>query len=248
MAHRRAAGCIPAAEARERRRAEKLTEKKCKRCALVKPRAEFPKTGRICRACWWSYEKERRGIKGRPPSKALRVWTLRPVREVRPREATSHRPVVLKAARYPPDIDGCRECRRCQKLKPFHKYRPLYTSVTPGLFRRVCTACISRKQGAKNPAKARNFQQRRLAIKRQGWVDPDSWQAVIEFYGGLCAYCRVAPWEQQDHVRALARGGQHTISNVVPACAACNSRKNCRTWEPSPRHPFMPALEAEVSA
>jgi 5-methylcytosine-specific restriction enzyme A len=45
---------------------------------------------------------------------------------------------------------------------------------------------------------------------------------------GVCYYCeqKVAPKELTlDHVVPLVRGGQSARGNCVPACKACNSRK-----------------------
>ncbi len=54
------------------------------------------------------------------------------------------------------------------------------------------------------------------------------WVGVVAAYAGRCAYC-AAPWEHLDHVVPISRGGRHELGNVVPACAACNLRKNKRT-------------------
>lgn len=51
--------------------------------------------------------------------------------------------------------------------------------------------------------------------------------ALIEEFNGLCGYCS-APWEHLDHYIPLARGGSHTIDNLVPACAACNLSKGSK--------------------
>lgn len=80
---------------------------------------------------------------------------------------------------------------------------------------------------------------KRRAAKAAGWVDPDSWQAVLAFYRYGCAYCDADHWDQQDHCKPLSRGGAHHISNVAPSCAACNYRKGTRTAYPKRRHPFM---------
>ena len=87
---------------------------------------------------------------------------------------------------------------------------------------------------AKHPLGAK-----RRAAKAAGWVDPDSWQAVLAFYRYSCALCHVDHWDQQDHIVPLSRGGKHTISNVMPLCARCNYLKNTRTIWPKRRHPFM---------
>ncbi|MFF4021460.1 HNH endonuclease [Nocardia elegans] len=45
-----------------------------------------------------------------------------------------------------------------------------------------------------------------------------------------CVYCS-GPFEHLDHATPIARGGAHSLENVVPACAACNESKYNRTAE-----------------
>ncbi len=87
---------------------------------------------------------------------------------------------------------------------------------------------------------------KRRAVKAAGGVDSDTWAAICDFYrdaSGLvrCAYGCGRPATQQDHVMAIARGGKHEASNVVPIDARCNFVKGTRTWSPARRHPFMEA-------
>lgn len=51
---------------------------------------------------------------------------------------------------------------------------------------------------------------------------------VFTRWGGRCVYCE-APAEHLDHVQPLSRGGRDLLSNVVPACAACNLDKGARS-------------------
>ena len=78
---------------------------------------------------------------------------------------------------------------------------------------------------------------KRREAKREP-LDPDMMQAVIDWYGGHCAYCRVRVATQMDHVEPIAHGGKHTISNVVPACEPCNTRKGTLHWLPERMHPY----------
>jgi 5-methylcytosine-specific restriction endonuclease McrA len=97
-----------------------------------------------------------------------------------------------------------------------------------------------RSPKARKPIRSRvTLGAKRRAAKAAGWVDPDSWVAVLIFYDWSCAYCRTRLWQQQDHCVPLSRGGAHHISNVVPSCARCNYRKGTRTAWPKTRHPFM---------
>lgn len=53
------------------------------------------------------------------------------------------------------------------------------------------------------------------------------WQRLVRRYRGCCAYCGVkAEPVYMDHVVPLARGGRHSIGNVLPVCFYCNSTKH----------------------
>jgi 5-methylcytosine-specific restriction endonuclease McrA len=54
---------------------------------------------------------------------------------------------------------------------------------------------------------------------------------MLNAYGHCCVYCgRKMQRLTQDHITPLSRGGNHTKSNIVPACRSCNSKKG--TGEP----------------
>lgn len=60
-------------------------------------------------------------------------------------------------------------------------------------------------------------------------------------YASLCQYCEKLLEEGQhsiDHVFPLSRGGPNTLSNVVLACRACNSKKHSG----APLRPVFPLL------
>lgn len=56
---------------------------------------------------------------------------------------------------------------------------------------------------------------------------PMTRRAVLDRDAHQCAYCGVRA-DTIDHVRPRSRGGQHTWTNVVAACARCNHRKGDR--------------------
>lgn len=59
------------------------------------------------------------------------------------------------------------------------------------------------------------------------------WEMVKLLYGFRCAYCGCTPAVlHQEHVVPLSRGGNHTLSNIVPACGSCNARKHLSIWLP----------------
>jgi HNH endonuclease len=58
------------------------------------------------------------------------------------------------------------------------------------------------------------------------------WRAILEEYDYRCAYCGISGvLLHREHMTPLCRGGSHTRSNVVPACAPCNFRKGRMTFE-----------------
>lgn len=55
------------------------------------------------------------------------------------------------------------------------------------------------------------------------------WDAIKAAHDYRCAYCGERPDVLTvDHVVPLAKGGNHTASNVVPACSHCNYSKGAR--------------------
>lgn len=64
----------------------------------------------------------------------------------------------------------------------------------------------------------------------QGAFTTSQWGSRLLQYGRRCAYCQdeQAPVEIE-HVVPLSRGGSNYITNVVPACRACNQEKGTLT-------------------
>lgn len=65
------------------------------------------------------------------------------------------------------------------------------------------------------------------------------WREIKAAYGYRCAYCGRKPRTlEQEHITAIAKGGDHTVMNVVPACLPCNRRKGAG----EPLVPVQPLL------
>jgi 5-methylcytosine-specific restriction endonuclease McrA len=95
--------------------------------------------------------------------------------------------------------------------------------------------------GAEN-LEARAFRERERAARKAGAAVADftlaDWRALKAQYLGRCAYCGEVPRIMtQDHVVPLAKGGDHTRANIVPACVPCNSAKG--TGPAPPFHPMF---------
>jgi 5-methylcytosine-specific restriction endonuclease McrA len=78
-----------------------------------------------------------------------------------------------------------------------------------------------------NPERKRGYLRQRRARLRgdAGQITAAEWQAVLAAYHHCCAYCGASGPLEQDHVIPVARGGRHTMHNVVPACRSCNATK-----------------------
>lgn len=72
----------------------------------------------------------------------------------------------------------------------------------------------------------------------------EDWELVMRAWGARCAYCGQDELQAgtlgRDHVIPLSEGGAHTLSNIVPACASCNSRKGAG---PAPAFAIQPSSE-----
>lgn len=83
-----------------------------------------------------------------------------------------------------------------------------------------------------NPHLVAARQKRRRARKNGAPVNDlthQDWIAIQEAYEHKCAYClrRFKGKLTQEHITPLSKGGSHTLSNIVPACRNCNSKKAC---------------------
>ncbi|HEY2416429.1 MAG TPA: HNH endonuclease [Steroidobacteraceae bacterium] len=69
-----------------------------------------------------------------------------------------------------------------------------------------------------------------LVVKRryQQTLIAAEWKVIVRAAKGRCYYCQEKTKLTLDHVIPLSKGGQHTKTNVVPACQPCNSKKNDR--------------------
>lgn len=82
----------------------------------------------------------------------------------------------------------------------------------------------------KHPENEKLTQQRRKANLLKTKINDfkvSEWMELLAEYNYSCAYCnKHFDKLTQDHIIPLTRGGNHTKSNIVPACNSCNCRKN----------------------
>lgn len=73
----------------------------------------------------------------------------------------------------------------------------------------------------------RNRRAREKGVKVRDFT-PAQWEEVQAEWDHRCAYCGNRKRLTVDHVTPISKGGQHTKSNIVPACQSCNSKKGDR--------------------
>ena len=79
-----------------------------------------------------------------------------------------------------------------------------------------------------NPERMRVVRLRRKGrIRGQSYLFTEKdWRRLVARYRGCCAYCGERAPLQREHVIPLCLGGSHSVGNILPACAPCNSRKH----------------------
>ena len=93
-----------------------------------------------------------------------------------------------------------------------------------------------REYRAANRDAIRALNNRRKAMYRAVEVNDltsAEWVKIIASHDGRCVYCGDQPERiTMDHVVPISKGGNHTASNVVPACGPCNSSKSANDPPP----------------
>jgi len=77
-------------------------------------------------------------------------------------------------------------------------------------------------------------------LAAEGHYSLAEWLALLERYGHRCGYCGAVGKLEPDHRVPLSRGGSNWISNIIPACRRCNTRKRTA---PETEYPGVPALQ-----
>lgn len=83
------------------------------------------------------------------------------------------------------------------------------------------------KWSKNNPDRQAAIYARRSFRRRGGRVYQVTLCEIAKMYQMPCTYCG-APAEHIDHIIPLARGGEHRIGNLTPACASCNLSKGAK--------------------
>lgn len=205
--------------------------KACAKCGEQKLLTEFyPNKKRVrsaCKACCAKYARER---VGQPPTSQPR--TCIKCNKLKPAEQFD------VSRRY---AGGrVRECKVCRAARVKSHWPGYYQSRRAELLEAACLHWRANREAvnatrrirhAKCPAKRRNENhKRRSRIGGAAGFTPHEWKALVERFGGCCAYClRQSESLTVDHLDPISRGGAHELTNIVPACLSCNVSKGDRS-------------------
>lgn len=90
---------------------------------------------------------------------------------------------------------------------------------------------VGKSWATRNPDAVRAIRRRRRALVSGAPINDftaTEWLVLQVCFGHRCAYCDAHKRGEltQDHIVPLSKGGAHTLSNIVPACKSCNSKKH----------------------
>lgn len=102
------------------------------------------------------------------------------------------------------------------------------------------TRAYSKKYYKQHPEgfAVRRLRRRARLVAAEGEFTETEWVAKFGSYNKCCAYCGSKKKIHKHHVKALAAGGSNWISNLVPACQACNLSIGVKYVEPCPPGSF----------
>lgn len=130
-----------------------------------------------------------------------------------------------------------RQCRKCGEWKPFDDFKSSGRKDANGVIYRLhvckpCAAAARRREYRQDPVKrAKQIISAMNAHPRCNGKRVEMQPAIDLLLGATeCHYCGLPNTRgvlfSLDHKVPIARGGAHSLENLVPACEHCNLAKN----------------------
>jgi 5-methylcytosine-specific restriction endonuclease McrA len=130
--------------------------------------------------------------------------------------------------------DGlCPECKECAKLRSKERYKKEGDKLRrqmAGQRKRDYEHRISIERASRQRRKEeqRPLKNARQSIRNRvvyGTIYLLDKKKIAKLYNQPCSYCGGTENISLDHVVPIARGGNHSIGNLMPLCRSCNSSK-----------------------
>lgn len=133
-------------------------------------------------------------------------------------------------------VPTSKQCNKCREVKPLGAFYRRSASLDGR--QAHCKPCSNRtadEYAAAHPeftrAKTARRRARKLGATPELFTSAELYALWAEADAWACVFCG-APWAHQEHFVPLARGGDHALGNIWPACADCNLTKSDRDpWE-----------------
>lgn len=202
-------------------------EKRCPRCGLIKPRADFYASKKAsdglagyCKECTKASANE--WDKAHPAEKAARdhrQYERNPERRRKTRE---------RLDRWKQENpERARECARVRSAVWVAR-NPLRAKENQKRYRSSEEVKKKRRELARLP-ETKEARNKRKKFERSLLASLE-WFTILNEFRFCCAYCGAEEPSTIDHIDPISGGGEHRIGNVVPCCRSCNSSKNARAF------------------
>lgn len=129
--------------------------------------------------------------------------------------------------------EKAREASRKTEQRPERRQKQLEKAKDPAM------KAKNQEWRKNNGDKLRGYVHKRRALKAELINDltEAEWDRCIEYFGHACAYCGKSEEEnrissglggalEREPVTPMSKGGGYTVTNIVPACRACNGSKH----------------------
>jgi 5-methylcytosine-specific restriction endonuclease McrA len=232
-----------------------MDSKTCTKCLQAKPAQAFSRHSgkksakserrRTCKDCDVLYNREYRALNRAKVNAAKREWAKDNIESIRAydRKYQQANPEVKRAAfikwsqanpgRAQSQARAWREANRERKKtldRAWAQGNKDRVNAASRLYRAnnpEKVSDIKKAQAIRDPESARNRSARRRArIANNGGFQVTT-KEIARLLREPCAYCGAVA-QHIDHVVPIARGGAHSIGNLVGACSSCNLRKGSK--------------------
>jgi 5-methylcytosine-specific restriction endonuclease McrA len=203
-------------------------DRTCTACDETKAATSFHGHRRVCKSCVNAKAREAYAADPEPKRQAALTYRADNLETVRAKDRarSKGRDHTAAQARYRErnrdQINASRRAERAANPEATRaKDRERYQS------NRESFAAASRRWKAANPDKLRQYDERRRAQKAGAPVSAADFRALYAQFPDCYLCGRALDGDtHMDHVVPLARGGEHSATNLRPTHAACNLRKS----------------------